>query len=79
MDEWVLNGGRSDARTVISSPLSEQANLKPVAGLELKRQLTQELREVLIEYHQLELEIDCAGAMPAWHQPWESRCVCGVV
>lgn len=44
--------------------------LPALAGLELKRRkLTQELREVLIEYQQLELEIDRRSIVIPWLTP----------
>ena len=49
----------------------EDLELLPTfAGLELKRrQLTQELREVLIEYQQLELEIERRHIVIPWSMP----------
>jgi len=44
--------------------------LPALAGLELKkRQLTQELREVLIQYRQLQLEIDDRSIVIPWLMP----------
>jgi hypothetical protein len=41
--------------------------LRALAGLELKRRrLTEELREVLIEYQQLQLEIDRRSIVIPW-------------
>jgi hypothetical protein len=51
--------------------VKEDSELLPaLAGLELKRRkLTQELREVLIEYQQLELEIDRRSILIPWLTP----------
>ena len=44
--------------------------LPTLAGLELKRrQITQELREVLVEYQQLELEIERRRIVIPWLTP----------
>jgi hypothetical protein len=61
--------GRNRKCALIHS--TEDFELLPaLAGLELKRrQLTQELREVLIEYQQLELEIERRGIAIPWLIP----------
>ena len=61
--------GRNRKRALIDA--KEDFELLPaLAGLELKRrQLTEELREVLIEYQQLELEIERRYVVIPWLMP----------
>jgi hypothetical protein len=61
--------GRNRKRA-LSTAKKEFELLPALAGLELKkRQLTQELREVLIEYQLLELEIEHRRIVIPWSMP----------
>jgi hypothetical protein len=59
-----------DRKRALSTAKQDFEMLPALAGLELKRrQLTQELRDVLIEYQQLEIEIERRHIVIPWLMP----------